>query len=101
MQGRRLQEFQNANVLMLNTLALLDACAGRGGICGMEHPADPGYFSLSSVWATEIMQGLQERRGFVFKNLDQCALGGPCRKPTTFTGNFAGVSGHGQFCPGV
>ena len=54
-----------ANALMLNTLALLDALAARGGACGMEHPADPGFDPLPSIWATDVMLGLQERRSFV------------------------------------
>ena len=90
-----------ANVLMLNTLALLDALASRGGACGMEHPADPDVHPLPSIWATDVMLGSQERRSFVCRTFDQCALGGPCRKPTTLTGNLAGLAGEGPFCPGV
>ena len=90
-----------ANALMLNTLALLDVLAARGGACGMEHPADPGFDPLPSIWATDVMLGLQERRSFVSRTLDQCACGGPCRKPTTLTGNLQGLAGEGPFCPGV
>ena len=101
LHGFRLKECQVANALMLNTLALLDALASRGGACGMEHPADPGAHPFSSIWATDVMLGLQERRSFVSRTFDQCALGGPCRKPTILTGNLEGLGGEGPFCPGV
>ena len=101
LRGFRLKECQVANALMLNTLALLDALAARGGACGMEHPADPGFDPLPSIWATDVMLGLQERRSFVSGTLDQCACGGPCSKPTMLTGNLQGLAGEGPFCPGV
>ena len=41
LRGRFLQELRNANILMLNTLSLLEAVSNRGGLVGMEHPDDP------------------------------------------------------------
>ena len=81
-----------ANVLMVNFLALCEAVSLRGGGHLCEHPEDPGMDPYPSVWATDLMIGLEDRVGAVRILLDQCMYGGPAPKVTCLSGTLQGLS---------
>ncbi len=80
------------------------ATAAAGGVFLVEHPADPGE-PYASSWATSYVRAQEALAGADRFHCDQCTLGAPSMKPTTFSTNVpAGVmreEGLTGSCPGV
>ena len=89
-----------ANTLMVNFLALCEACATRGGLFLLEHPKDPEVPPFPFIWATDAYNSFEERCGAHQTHLDQCALGCICQKPTTLSSNIVGFPLEVPKCPG-
>ena len=93
---------REANTLWVNYMSVCENVAARGGAWLWEHPADPGHSPYASVWATQEMQGLEERTQAVRALLHQCPFGGPVPKLTCFSGTLVGLSElDGIRCPGI
>ncbi len=92
---------REANALMIHFLALAEALALRGGVFLLEHPADPGQEPFPSVFATPQLTEMADRVGAVLGYLEQCALGGPAKKPTGLLSTIEAFWGTGPTCPGL
>ncbi len=101
--GALKRQVTEANVLMVNTLSLMERVSRAGGSYLLEHPADPGGEPYPSIWSNEVLIGMMVRTGGQTVSFNQCALGGPTPKPTTLGGTLCGLQE--EFgpcvCPGV
>ena len=95
-----------ANVLALNTLALMESASTRGGAHLLEHPADPLIVQpwnknpIASLFATEEFLGFQRRTGSIARIFDQCMVGGVARKRTCMSSDLEGFGPGLTFCDG-
>ena len=91
-----------ANVLYLNSMALMERTSSRGGLHWWEHPADPGEDPYPSIWATAEMQELERRLGAQRVSFHQCVFGAPVAKHTTLS-TTCPVTEELQYaiCPGL
>eukprot|EP00969_Alexandrium_andersonii_P119616 5288719-Alexandrium_andersonii.AAC.1 len=71
-----------------------------GGAILHEQPEDPGCDPFPSLFDTRLFKGMVARTGCRQVKLDQCAFGGPSRKPTELWGTVAGLQQMALCCPG-
>ena len=57
-EARRVTE---ANVLLINFVALAEIVSKRGGLGLLEHPEDPEEEPMPSIWATDLIQQFEAR----------------------------------------
>ena len=88
-ERRRVAE---ANVLMVNFLALCLAVSEQEGFHFHEHPADLGKAPLPSIWDSRLVADLETSVAATRGEFDQCMFGGPCRKPTCISGTLDGLA---------
>lgn len=74
-----------ANVLYLNSMALMERVASRKGVHFWEHPMDPGADPYPSIWDTAEMMELERRIGAERVSFHQCLFGAPVPKATTIS----------------
>ena len=85
-----------ANILALNSLALMDGCSLRGGAHLLEHLADPLVVQpwnsnpIASLFDTGEYKGMARRAGSEQYLFDQGMLGGPSRKRTCMSTDLDG-----------
>ncbi len=89
-----------ANVLMLNSLGLMEPCVLHGGLALLEHPEDPGEDPYPSIWNTEEWRGFASRCGCTKCSIDQCPFGCVARKPTGLGTNIDGFVQDQPRCSG-
>ena len=61
-----------ANKCLTATLLASEAVASRGGVCILEHPADPGSEPNASIWATAEVMEMERRLSAARRHADQC-----------------------------
>jgi len=91
---------KEANLLLVNFLALCEAVVARGGGHLLEHPEDPGGPPYPSIWDTQLVLDWEKRLGSIRALLDQCMHGGVTRKPTCLSATLLGIEAGGVRCDG-
>ena len=90
-----------ANLLCVSSVLQERAVAEQDGVILHEQPADPGVYPYPSLFDTDLFKDMVEAIDAQVVEVDQCAYGGPSRKPTHLWGNGAGLPGLRRGCPGV
>jgi len=89
-----------ANLLMINFLALCTALVKQKGTVVFEHPKDPEEEPMPSIFATPEFQQFLDLPGMILDIIDQCMYGGPTQKGTGIAHNCPLLSKGTRRCDG-
>ena len=79
-------------------LMILKAVAARGGLCTLEHPADPETAPFPSIWQMQIVKEFETQTSSVRAVFPQCMWGCLARKDTCISGNVPNLSSFVRPC---
>jgi hypothetical protein len=91
----------NANVLLCNSLSLMETVCISGGCYILEHPMDPGL-GFPSIWDMQVVRAFELRVRGQRASFHQCMFGGRSTKATTLSSNAVTVKAlHNVWCDGT
>jgi len=93
-------QVDEANLLMVNFIAICEAVASMGGFYILEHPADPNAAPYASIFSTALLLEFLKRTKGIIQVIDQCMYGGLTRKATGLAHNFANLAEGALRCCG-